>query len=359
MKRLRWYALALLIASLSGCAELVLVHRPVDDATIERWLERKQYGKVLDVLERRARRSNALDAEKRLEQVRAQAAQYDQQRATAARELLQAGKLDRAEEQINLALNRYPDGEQLQQAAQQLRRLRQDRIDALEAKLLLAQADWLAQSVPIYQQLATVEPSNLDAIRQARRMEQERSEVAQRLASIGLTAHAEGDTERAKRYLAASKKLLPSPPVSDVLTHLGEQEKRKKVVRQAQQRQIASRMRREEAQRLANQARQALQNLQLQEARAHVERLQQVDPKFEQLDALKSRLDQAVAARVKALLRTGDDHYAEGRIAEAKRVWEAGLALAPGDTELTNRVERAERVLNRLEELREDTNGAT
>lgn len=357
MKRFHRFGLALLFASLSGCAELVLVQHPVDDATIERWMDEKRYSKVLEVLERRAQRSNELDAEKRLETVRAQAAEYDQERARAARQLLEDGKLDQAEEVLNLALNHFPDGEQLQQAAQQLRRIRQNRIDALETKLLLAQADWLSESVPIYQQLATVEPSNLDAIRQARRMEQERSEVAQRLAAIGLTAHAEGDTEAAKRYLAASKKLQPSVPVTDVLDHLGKQERRKKIVEQAQQREVATRKKRQEAQQLADRTRQALQHLQLQQARSHVQKLEQVDPEFAELDTLRLRLELAIDTRVESLLKTGDDHYADGRIAEAKRVWEAGLALAPENTELTNRVERAERVLNRLQELREENNG--
>lgn len=355
MKRTRLYAAMLLLASVSGCAELVIVPRPVQDARIERWLQEQRYGKVLEVLERRAQRSDELSTEKRLEEVRNLAAEYDTEQAKAADRLLEAGKLNEAEEVINLALGHYPEGGKLQGAAQKLRHLRQEKIDSLEAKLLLAQADWLTASVPIYEKLAKVEPSNLDAIWQAKRMEQERADVAQRLASIGLTAHAKGDVETAKRYLSASKQLQPSEPVVDVLKHLGKQEKRKQDVEKAQKKEIASKKRRREAERLAEQARAELQHSQLLAARTHVDRLQDLDPDYPQLDTLRFRLERAVDARVSNLLKTGDDHYAEGRIAEAKRLWEAGLALAPDHPELNNRVERAEKVLNRLRELREET----
>lgn len=354
MTPLKRLAATLLLASLAGCAQFVVVPRAVDEARLSRWLDEQRYGKVLEVLERRAQRSNELDAEKRLEEVRAQAAQYDQEQAKTARELLDQGKLNKAEEIINLALSHYPDGEQLQHAAQTLRQLRQEKIDALEARLLLAQADWLSASVPIYEQLAQVEPSNLDAIWQAKRMEQQREEVAQRLASIGLTAHARGDTETAKKYLSASERLKPTEPVKDVLQHLGKQEQHKKEVQKAHKQEEASRKRREEAEQLAQQARQELQYSQLLRAREHVEQLQDVDPGYAQLPQLRYRLNRAINARVTSLLKTGDDHYAEGRIAEAKRLWESGLELAPENSELTTRVERAERVLARLRELRED-----
>lgn len=357
MKPLRLWAAAALLAALTGCTELVMVPRSVDHARVERWLDEQRYGKVLEVLERRAQRTDELDAEKRLEEVRALASRYDSEQAKIARKLLDAGKLNEAEEVLNLAISHYPDGEQLQQAARQLRKLRQAKIDALEAQLLLAQADWLAASVPIYERLAKVEPSNLDAIWQAKRMEQERSDVAQRLASLGLTAHASGDKEAAKRYLKAADQLVPSEPVHDVLAHLGKQEKRKQEQQKARKEKIASEKRREEAEQLAQQARKELQHAQLVSARDHLDQLQEVDPDYYQLDSLRFRLERAIRTRVASLLKTGDDHYADGRISEAKRVWEAGLQLAPSDSELLARVERADRVLARLRELREDNNG--
>lgn len=354
MKATHLWAAAALLAVLSGCTEFVTMPRAVDDVRIERWLNEQRYGKVLDVLERRAQQSNELEVEKRLEDVRTRAAAYDNEQAKAAEALLDAGKLNQAEELINLAIGHYPDGQKLQKAAARLRSLRQAKIDALEAQLLLAQADWLAASVPIYERLAKVEPSNLDAIWQAKRMEQERQHVAQRLASLGLTAHASGDKEAAKRYLKAANQLVPSEPVHDVLAHLGKQEKRKQELKKAQEEKVASEKRRADAERLAQQARKELQHAQLVPARDHLDELQNVDPDYYQLDSLRFRLERAIQTRVASLLKTGDDHYADGRIAEAKRVWEAGLELAPDDAELLARVERAEKVLNRLRELRED-----
>ncbi len=355
MKAVHLYAAAALLAALSGCTELITIPRAVDDVRIERWLSEQRYGKVLEVLERRAQAGNELDVEKRLEEVRARAADYDSEQARIATKLLDADKLNKAEEVINMAIGHYPDGPKLQQAAVRLRALRQAKIDALEAQLLLAQADWLAASVPIYERLAKVEPSNLDAIWQAKRMEQEREHVAQRLASLGLTAHASGNKDAAIRYLKTANQLVPSEPVHDVLAHLGKQEKRKKEQKKAREEKVANEKRREEAEQLAQQARKELQHAQLVSARDHLDQLQDVDPDFYQLDSLRFRLERAIQTRVASLLRTGDDHYADGRIAEAKRVWEAGLKLAPDDAELLARVERAQRVLTRLRQLREDS----
>ncbi len=61
-------------------------------------------------------------------------------------------------------------------------------------------------------------------------------------------------------------------------------------------------------------------------------------------------LNQAIDTQVSAGLEEGRRLYAQGRIREALEIWRPLRALAPENRELEAHLERAERVLRRLEQ---------
>jgi len=90
------------------------------------------------------------------------------------------------------------------------------------------------------------------------------------------------------------------------------------------------------------------------EARVVLDQLHSLYPKQPKIGQLQKDLEDTIAGRVQILIKQGDDLYAAGQIAEARQLWQEATQLAPGHPELVSRLERADKVLERLQEL---TNG--
>jgi len=68
--------------------------------------------------------------------------------------------------------------------------------------------------------------------------------------------------------------------------------------------------------------------------------------------AVRTRLNDAIRSRVRELTSKGDRQYRADNVVRAIHSWEGALELDPDNPELTERLERARKVLARLEELK-------
>ena len=90
----------------------------------------------------------------------------------------------------------------------------------------------------------------------------------------------------------------------------------------------------------------------LQAARAAYVQIPASSLQHSEVISVRDELDTAVGRRVDEILVAGDAQYRADRVLEAVRTWTEGLSLDPENPELRERVERANRVLARLEELK-------
>ena len=97
---------------------------------------------------------------------------------------------------------------------------------------------------------------------------------------------------------------------------------------------------------------QALSDDELQVARAAFVQIPPAAQQRKEVIAIQDDLDKAVNTRVTRLITTGDAQYRADNVLGAIRTWTKGLSLDPENPELRERVERANKVLARLEELR-------
>jgi Flp pilus assembly protein TadD len=70
------------------------------------------------------------------------------------------------------------------------------------------------------------------------------------------------------------------------------------------------------------------------------------------VQATQNELDHAVDVHVGKLITQGDTQYRADNVLLAVRTWTKALSLDPDNRELRERVERANKVLARLEELK-------
>jgi tetratricopeptide (TPR) repeat protein len=90
------------------------------------------------------------------------------------------------------------------------------------------------------------------------------------------------------------------------------------------------------------------------EAGSLLERVRTSDPDNPFARALHDRLRGEVTRQTRRLGEEADRLYAEGRIAEAAQAWERSLELDADQPAIRERLERARRVLENLERLRDE-----
>jgi hypothetical protein len=74
--------------------------------------------------------------------------------------------------------------------------------------------------------------------------------------------------------------------------------------------------------------------------------------KHPEVVAVQQELNRTLTSQVNELITAGDSHYRADRVVNAIDSWTAALALDPEHSGLKERLDRAHRVLARLEELK-------
>ena len=345
-------ATALLLA---GCAN-ILTSRPGSDAQIQRWIEQQRYGMALQALERRATREPTKENRTWLARVKALAADYDAKLAATAMRQQARGQWKEAFATVDQALRNYPKGPKLLQTRTALRQQQTKRLDQLETDLLFAKAEWLKHSAPLYRELAATDPDDLETAWKAQQMEHQKRDSAERLLHLGNKALNHRQYELARHALELADQLHSTGETRQALARLHHVLGQQAAKKRARARQAQTRQRNEQTRRLMAEVHQAIINADLNRARDKLAELTAIEGNDPQLDELAQALDQAIAAKVAELTAQGNTLYTHGKIRDAKRTWESALELDPGNQHLRSRIERAERVLNKLQKLQQQKN---
>jgi predicted HNH restriction endonuclease len=168
----------------------------------------------------------------------------------------------------------------------------------------------------------------------------------------------------AENCLQLSSSLSPSLQADTLLSEIRAikasriQVARKQATVKKEQKQQKVKLKQENKSRvLLEETQQALARKDLQVARATFLQIPASELQNEEVAAVQDDLEKAVSAHVKKLILAGDAQYRSDNVLGAVRTWTEGLSLDPDNTELRDRVERANRVLARLDVLRRQQGG--
>lgn len=361
----RYWLLLPLIALQSGCAMLTS-HKQYEqmEPQVVAWIDSKQYGHALDTL-------SSVDptdpqyqqaAEKRKE-VEALAARYEQEVRRKTRADLDKGKWAQALDSYDEALNRLPKSAVIKDGLAQLHQEQEEELDRLELERLIAQGEWLKETLPTYQQIARVDPRNRNASQRLEKKRSEAEEVASELALYGNKALANDNLEIADRTLGLAAALSDAPAIGESLKKLRQQQSQVNAKARAEQ---EKRRQRSEA---ARQSKNRLINEQLKKyrtafvqkdfisARKHLKALQKADPGNPKWKELTTVLEQATKEEVERLFDNGVSAYSRGHFEQAATLWRKVLTINPEHKQAQENLERAERVLDKLNELKKKKEG--
>lgn len=370
MTLVRSYALLLVLILLSACT--MIPSAPSDEnliASAEALAAQQKFGQALTVLAdvTLAHPQYARIAAKRRE-IAQEAVAFESDIVNKASTLVSNGQWSAAGQVYVTALATYPQSDTLQRAYTHFKAQRDKRVTNLQRNLLLREGEWLAHDLPLREELMrAAEPEHSEDELIASKRERA-GQLAAQLRVIGLEAMNERDFELAERSLSVADQLQPSPEIQRALAslrrmqaQLEEQARvsrmREKAYLEEKRKAVLSRRveeRRQRGQVILGEYNEAYKRGDLLEAKRLTEELALLESYHSELPRMQEQVQTAIDVHVEKGLEQGRQLYARGRIEEAIKEWQGLLRYDPDNTELKDNIARAQRVLDKLQQLSED-----
>lgn len=359
--RILWLLPLLLLHS--GCTLLTSYSR--GEPQIAQWVKEKEYGKALKALGNiDPKDPDYLKAASQRKHIEALASAYEHDVRQHNNGLLRQGRWAEALDSYDEALERLPDSAVLKDGLARLHREQARELERLELERLLAHGEWLRKTLPTYRDIARVDPRNRNAQSRLERKQEEAKEVANELTLHGNRALGNNLLVRAESLLSLASELSETPAIRESLKKLQQQKsaaarkKRLEEQRRLRQRQAAEMKRQKTIARLIKQYRSAYDKREYQQARGHLQQLAEAKLESERYRALQQELKRAIDRETSRLFDLGVNAYSRGHFEVAAQQWRRVLALQPENKQAQEHLQRAERVLEKLEQLKQKQQSA-
>jgi tetratricopeptide (TPR) repeat protein len=346
----------LLLVLISGCAGMdnlrVLQDSPGD---IEQLLEQNEYARIRQLTSRYPE----IDTPVLQDLINMREAAYVEAVVTDARRQEAGNDLLGAVENLSVALQRVPHSDELREMRQTLERERVQQLKRNERDRLIARANYMLDELALYRQQANLTPPSLGQRWEISRYDREAVTLSGQLLEHGEYALLQNDLASAETCLQLSLRLNHTTTAQETLSRLQslrashqQVEQKKASIKQAKKEQNIQRSQQQQTEVLLAEAQQALKQNNLQVARAAFVQLPTQTKNNSEVIATKNNLREAINRHVAELVAKGDSLYRADNVLEALQHWNEALSLDPENHALKERIDRANKVLARLEELK-------
>jgi tetratricopeptide (TPR) repeat protein len=355
--------LALLLPVLSGCSGMDTIRLGQDKPEdLDKLLQQHEYARVRQLTSKYA----SLDTVAIQTRISNDESAYEQQIHAEVLALESGNDLLGAVQLLSTALQKIPHSNSLRELRNAIEPERVKQLQSNEQEQLIARARYILNQQKLYQEQANLEAPTRGQRREHKRNIKEAQSLAEDLLKHGQQAFDLNQIALAKTCLQLSQELNQTPEADAMLAQVQATEdahqqvaiqetrlaKKKAKIKKARSRKKERLDDRKKTEILIAGARQALEADDLQAASAAVVQIPSSADNSSEVLAIREDLDRAVNMRVKKLMATGDAQYRADNVLQAVRSWTEALSLAPDNRFLRDRVERANKVLARLEELK-------
>jgi tetratricopeptide (TPR) repeat protein len=331
---------------------------------LEQWEVEQQYGRSLDALSQiDPKDPDYARASAVRKQVEKQAADYEQQVRKETARKLSKGEWAAALDQYDEALGRHPKSVVIRDGLAKLHQQQRETLEQLERQRLIQHGAWLRNELPVYREIARVDPRSSEAQDRLKHIIGEAEKIAQELALIGNRALADNDPATAEATLPLAYELNKEPLIEESLKTLRSRqqlaaEQQRTARRKSEQQAQNKREKRERTLRaIVKRYDAAFAKQDFLAAREQLAELEKADPAYSKLASLQRTLQQAVDHRVSQLFDAGVSAYSRGQFEQAAHEWRDVLKLDPGHQQARENLERAEKVLHKIESLKQKQGG--
>jgi hypothetical protein len=349
--------IALLLPLFSGCKELnslQLVQDQPED--LQQLLEQNNFARARQL----TGKYPAIDSPELQARISTQETAHEDSIITRARDLESDDKLLAAVQLLSNALQKIPNSEVLREYRNRLEKERLEKLRANEIRQLMAQAEYILYQKNLYEQQHNLQSPNMIQRWENTRNDRESETLAKQLRDQGEHAYKRADLKIALECLQLSKSLDNTPETREMLNKLvATKDSQQKVAQKQASLNKAKKRKRlikdqaKETRKLMETTRQALLVDNLSLAHEIFNQIPSPANESSEVSALREELDRAVDTRVAQLTSRGDSEYRADNVDTAMKTWLEALQLDPENQNLKERLERAGRVLARLEQLKQ------
>jgi tetratricopeptide (TPR) repeat protein len=354
--------IALIALLQSGC--VIITSYAKLEPQLEQWETNREYGRSLDALGQiDPKDPDYIRASAARKQVEKHAADYEQQIRKETYQKQVKGDWAAALDQYDEALSKHPKSVVIKDGLAKLHQQQRETLDTLERKRLIAHGEWLRDVLPIYREIARVDPRSSEAQSRLKRIIGEAEGVSQELALIGNKALADNDTDNAEETLPLAFELNKEPVIEESLKTLRNKqklaaEKQRETRRRNEQKAQLEREKKERTLRaMIKRYDSAFAKQDYLVAQEQLAEIEKSAPQYSNLATMRSTLQKAVDTRVSQLFDNGVSAYSRGLFEQAAREWRSVLKLDPSHQQAKENLDRAEKVLHKIESLKEKQGG--
>lgn len=336
-------ALILLSLFLHGCAYLHSLNSELPQQ-IDEWASAHEYGKALETLSYVSKNHKQYSLlQKKKHNIMLQAKEFEHDQHLAARKMEQQGKWYKADNIYANALDKFPQSKLLNTEYSDFKNRRDKYLKDLEYKLSIARGSWLIESTPLQKQILETAPDDYSSRRRFNKNTHELQETAGELMECAETALQAGRISLAKTCIQTVEN-LNSPDIDKVkLSRL------KKQFNQSHQ--LYMKKQNDKTRALLKEIKQGYSHDNLQRAQRHLTEIAEHKKQNKEAAKLAKELDKYIKTGFAQRMEAGRRMYSNGKYEEALSIWIPLKSIDPDNAKLQDYIERAKRVLHKLEKL--------
>lgn len=326
-----------------GCAYLTSFSAELPQK-VDSLIQQQEYAEALAMLEYvRPSHADYQQLMQQKKQIEKLIPQFETATIKRAQQLTRQEKWYPAQQTYDQALAKVPQSQRMLEAQQEFLKQRDNYLTQLELSLLLNRANWLIKNAPVQKEIVRVIPDDYQRYEELRDYPQKVDETADQLVMCVQSALDANDYSLAETCLKLVERLGAKNVDQKQLASA-----RKKL---AQAEKAEVRKQNDKTRALIAELKQGYSQDNLRRARQHLNVLRKQNSRDKTSRKLKSQLEQRYREGIDQKIAAGRRLYSSGKIQEALDVWNSLLEIDPGNQKLEAHIDRAERVLKKLEKL--------
>lgn len=365
---MKLFAVLFILLFVSGCTTLGIQKKP-DEGSIKSLLSQNKFSQAFTEIEQLPddfRKSNTITT--LFKQARIMARDYEVEILAEAEQLETDNKLAQALHVLNEALFNYSEGKEIRVKQINLNKKFTQQMNLLEARVSMEKSDWLVAELKFHTQMMIKDPSDLSAASNVDNVKSKMETIATDLVACGIHALRDNDHNLAESCLGQAKRLSTSDAVQISIKNLEVSiaqyyaEKRQQkldaenlALKQEELIRLKNELARKKQMReLLAQSRSSLKDRDFNQAKNYLDEARTMPYYKLEVAAIEKLYNKRLSEKLNTELQRGIRLYKRGQVKDAQKIWATALSLKPDHLELKNYLARANRVLQKLSELRSD-----
>ncbi len=338
------------LLTLSGCSTYIAAKQDDVLTQIDVWATEQEYGKAFETLNYvKNTHPQYKSLQQRKKSLLIEAQEYEQTIHQKIVKLIEQDHWAEALDLLDTAKAKYPKGKSLEKTQQLLLDRQANELQKLAQKLMLERSQWMIQARPLFRKKTIISPRDKEFKKQLDALNQEAIKLAIQLTQLSQQESRRGHYSHARKHIKQAIALEPTPA-------------REKILKQLNQRATKNYKRKKKAQSVIIKKQQTnilqeieknFQNGNLIKTKMLIATLNDSEKNNPELIQLEQELDRSINYRIQYHFAEANKFYTDGQFQQAIAHWQQVLLYDPENKIAQKNILRAEKVINKLETLRE------